>query len=169
MKRQIALLAAIAAVSLTAPASADPVVMFQETGTILVGNPITRETGGVSETLSSCGESIDQDVPAGTGEGVDGAWVFLGDDPRNLWEKTATLTSPRTIPANPAPVGTGNDVDAWFYDTACALIKPSQHAGAYHMATTGSAETGVIPTGAQWVVVDLYRGVNAPFTFTVYE
>lgn len=167
MKRSISLLAVLGAVALTAPASADPTVLFTESGTILVGNPITRETGGITETSASCGESIDPEVPADTAQGVDGHWIYLGDDPTGLWEQSATLTATRTIPSNPAPVGTGNDVDAWFYDGGCTLIKPTVHTQAYHMATTGSSEFGVVPSGAQWVAVTLYRGVNAPFTFTV--
>lgn len=166
MKRIATLLAVASAVTFL-PSQAQG-SLFRATGTILIGNPVTRETGGVSETATACGESVDQDVPADAAEGVDGRWVYLGDDPSGLWGKRATLTADRTIPANPAPVGTGNDVDAWFYDSGCSLIKPTTFPGAYHMATVGSSEEGVVPPSAQWVAIDLYRGVRATFEFTVH-
>ncbi|MFP5224901.1 MAG: hypothetical protein ACLGH3_05010 [Actinomycetota bacterium] len=170
MKRLIALaaLAPMMMLPVAVQAQEDP-PLYQADGTILVGNPLTRETGGVAEIGESCGESIDPDIPTGTFDGTDGRWLFLGDDPTDLWGHRATLTANRTIPDTPAPVGTGNDVDAWFYDTGCGLIRPVDDPNAYHMATVGSNEQGIIPQGAQWVVVDLYRGVAAEFEFTIWS
>ena len=96
---------------------------------------------------------------------MDGDYQALLD----LENNPATLRSARTLPAPPVLGGTtNNDVDAWFYDDGCSLIRPNAHPAAYHMATIGSIENGVIPTGARFVVVDLARGFKAPFTFTVY-
>lgn len=167
-------LLAVAGVAATiAPAhAAEPVVTA--TGTILLGNPITRDTGGVTETVSPCDGSIDPEVPAYTAQGVDG-WVIdlLGPDGdyaalEALWGNAAKLTANRTIPDTPAPISTNNDVDAWFYGDGCSLITPTADPRAYHMATTGSNESGIIPNGTRFVVVDLFRGANATFTFTVF-
>lgn len=170
---KLALLTLAAAVASVLPAqAADPLVSV--TGTILIGNALTRETGGVTETVSPCDGSVDGEVPAYTAQGIDGYTIdLLGPDGdfaalELLWGKRASLTATRTIPDNPAPIGTGNDVDAWFYGDGCTLIKPSMDPGAYHMATTGSLESGTIPTGTRFVVVDLYRGVNAPFAFKIF-
>jgi hypothetical protein len=170
MKRLVALaaLAPMLAVPLAAHAE-DPTPIYQESGAIVVGNPLTRETGGLAEIGESCGESIDPDIPTGTFDGTDGKWLYLGDDPSGLWDKRATLTANRTVPSNPVPVGTGNDVDAWFYDTSCNLMRPTEYPGAYHMATVGSNEHGFIPMGAGWVVIDLYRGAAAEFEFTIWS
>ena len=170
---KLALLALAAAAATAVPAhAAEPLVSVS--GTILLGNPITRETGGVTETVSPCDGSVDAEVAPYTAQGIDGYTIdLLGAEQdfealAQLWGKRATLTATRTIPENPAPVGTGNDVDAWFYADGCSLIKPSADPGAYHMATVGSAESGVIPNGTRFVVIDLYRGVNAPFTFKIF-
>lgn len=172
MKKLSLLVLAASAASIAPAHAADPLLKVQ--GTILLGNPITRETGGVTETVSPCDGSLDPEVPPYAAQGIDGWTIDLAGPEGDfeamqlLWGKRATLTANRTIPENPAPVGTGNDVDAWFYGDGCTLIKPSTDPNAYHMATTGSNEFGVIPTGTRFVVVDLYRGLNAPFTFTIH-
>lgn len=170
--KKLSLLALGVAAAGVMPASASTPI-FTETGTILIGNAATRETGGVTEIVSPCDGSLDPEVPAYAAQGIDGYTIdLLGEgsfeDLEALWGNRATLTANRTIPDTPAPVGTGNDVDAWFYADGCSLIKPTADPAAYHMATTGSSEFGVIPNGARFVVVDLYRGANAEFTFSIF-
>ena len=172
--KTVSLLALVAAAASVLPAQAAEEPLFTKSGTIVAGNALTRETGGVTETVSPCDGTIDSEIPPYTAQGVDGYTIDLAPEGdfealATLWGKRATLTANRTIPANPVPVGTGNDVDAWFYADGCTLIKPTKDTpSAYHMATTGSSEFGVIPTGARFVVVDLYRGVNAEFAFTIF-
>ena len=150
--RKVLLAAIAAATALSmAPASANT---FEESGTILVANPVSRLFGGVSEIGSPCNGSPPEapEVPPGTFQGVDGFWIELPADSGGM---TATLTAA-------AP----NDVDGWFYDEGCNLM-PSP----YPLATTNPIpngnEQGVIPEGAAWVAVDLYTGANATFTFTI--
>lgn len=142
----------VATVSMLAalPSQADP--FFTATGTVLAGDPATRAVGGATEQLSPCNGSIDPDVPAGLAQGVDGYWIQL---PEGSAGRTATLTANEP-----------NDVDGWFYDEGCGLM-PSP----YTLATTDPVpngdEQGVIPEGAAWVVVDLYVGAAATFTFSI--
>jgi hypothetical protein len=143
-------------------ANTDPADDFVATGTITAGNPGTKKLGGIAEIGSPCMGSIDPDVPAGTFNGLDGAWVALGE---NWSGAEAKLTA---APLDAVAL-TLNDVDAWFYDDACALIGPSVDHAAYHMATSGLTEYGVIPTGAAWVAIDLADGAAAEYTFTVYD
>lgn len=171
--KKLSLLAVAAAAAAAIPAqAADPILTVE--ATILIGNPATRETGGVTEYASPCDGSIDPEVPPYAAQGVDGYTIdLLGEDGdyaalEALWGNAATLTANRTLPDTPAPVGTGNDVDAWFYGDGCTLIKPSNDPQAYHMATVGSLESGVIPSGTRFVVVDLARGANATFTFKIF-
>lgn len=171
MKKLSLLVLAAAAASVVPAQAAAPI--FSETGTILVGNPLTRETGGVTEYASPCDGSLDPEIPPYAAQGVDGYTIDLMRDRtfeevQALWGKRATMTADRTVPSNPVPVGTGNDVDAWFYADGCSLIKPTSDPAAYHMATTGSSEFGTIPSGTRFVVVDLYRGANATFTFSIF-
>lgn len=164
----LALLGAVGSSGLFA--TADEAVLLKVEATILIGDPLTRDTGGISETAAPCGVPADPAIEASATQGIDGYWIYLGgddDDASDLWGKRASLTATNTLPASPALVGTGNDVDAWFYGE-CNLIKPTDDPQAYHMATVGSNENGIIPPGAAWVAVDLFRGVNAPFVFTIY-
>lgn len=145
MKKMLLLaIAAVTALSMV-PAHAS----FSESGTIAVANPASRVLGGATEITNPCGAP---DPDLGSLQGVDGYWITLPEGAAGL---TATLT------AN-AP----NDVDAWFYDEGCGLM-PSP----YPMATTDPApngdEQGVIPDGAFYVVIDLYAGANATFTFSI--
>lgn len=156
--KKILLTAVTAMIALSMlPASATHGESFVATGTIAVADPASRQYGGVTEQGSPCLGSIDPDVPAGIFQGVDAVWVAL---PLESEGHAATLTS--TAP---------NDVDAWFYDEGCTLIKPAADPNAYSMATTDPApngdEEGIIPVGAAWVAVDLYVGAAAPFTLTI--
>lgn len=165
MKRIMVLSIAVVAAAMVPAGAGHGSTDFVQTGTVLLPNPATRLYGGVTEQVSPCGGSIDPDVPAGAAQGVDGYWFAL---PTGAGGHDATMIA--TGPEPPDPVGLipGIDVDAWFYDDGCALIRPSADPNAYHMATVGSNEFGVIPENAAWVAVDLVSGVNATFTFTVY-
>lgn len=165
--RHLLVLAAILGAAVPASASGD--TLFEGEGTILAPNPSSRTVLGITETAYGCHESPDPDVPnevAAVANGLDGVWLHLGEDvvdAARLWGKPATLVS---AALGPVP----NDVDAWFFDSGCALIKPAAVPGAYDMATDGAGpETGSIPSGAEWVVVDLYAGANASFTLTVTD
>lgn len=153
MKRFILLAAAALTAFAMVPAQADD--GFSVTGTVLVGNPVTRAYGGASEMVSPCNGSIDPDVPAGTGQGVDGYWIQLPEGSAGLEATLVTLTE-------------GADFDAWFYDEGCTLMTGAAN---YTMATTDPVpngdEAGAIPEGAAFVAVDLYVGANASFTFTI--
>ena len=156
MKKMLAAALVLAAVA-TVPASAGHGTGdFVATGTILVGNAGTRAIGGVTEIGSPCMGSIDQDVPDGVFNGVDGVWIQL---PAGAAGHEATLTADEP-----------NDVDAWFYTDGCALLTSSTP-DAYSMTTTdpepNGNEEGVIPEGAGWVAIDLYVGAAASFTFTI--
>lgn len=139
---------------------------WERTGTILLPNPATRLYFGVTEFVSPCGGSIDPDVPEGATNGLDGAWFEVPDD---AWGHRATLTATEFVVPDPLNLVPGNDVDAWFYDGGCSLIRPSTDQGAYHMATVGSNEFGVVPIGTAWVVVDLVTGGNATFNFRILD
>lgn len=152
------LMASVVLAAIALPAAADHgAADFTATGTILVGNPITRVIGGVTENVSPCGGSIDQDVPDGISNGVDAAWIEL---PEGSGGHAATLTADGD-----------NDVDAWFYDAGCALIQPSADENAYSMSSVdlepNGDEEGIIPAVAAWAAIDLYVGANATFTFTI--
>ncbi|HVL33836.1 MAG TPA: hypothetical protein VM600_09690 [Actinomycetota bacterium] len=155
---------ALASITTMVPAAADHGAgTFVQKGTILVGDPVTRSYGGVAEQVSPCLGTMDQDIPEGIAQGVDGYWFAL---PEGIAGHAATLTAP-------AP----NDVDAWFYDEFCQLIQPPGGSGpgakdpdAYSMASVdplpNGNEEGRIPAAAAYVVVDLYVGAAAEFTFT---
>lgn len=155
------LLAALVALVLPVSAQASHPSAFTQTGLIAVGNPGTRTIGGATEVVSPCLGSIDQDVPAGAAQGTDGYWFEI---PEAVRGHAATLVAA-------AP----NDVDAWFYDENCTLIKPSGTGpvdpDAYSMASLSPEpdgnESGKIPAAAAWAVVDLYVGAAATFTFNV--
>lgn len=148
----LAALVAMTALSLV-PANAEPT--FSVTGTVLVGDPVSRRYGGVTETVSPCNGSVDPDVPPGLGQGIDGYWIQL---PEGSAGSTATLVT------NTA----GADFDGWFYTEGCALLTGAAN---YTLATTDPApngdEEGVIPEDAAWVAVDLYVGAAASFTFSI--
>lgn len=129
------------------------------TGTVLLADPATKYLLGVTETVSPCNGSLDQDVPAGAANGVDGYWIdLLGYEGHR-----ATLTGSATD----APNAPGPDLDVWFYDEACGLIGPAADENAYHMATSSSNEFGIVPAGAAFAVVDYAVGAPAAtFTFT---
>lgn len=151
--------------SVVVPASADHgASTWEQTGTILLANPTTRSYAGVTEQGSPCGGSIDPDVPDGSANGIDGFWFRLPD---GVVGHDATLTSSEFPAPDPVGLVPGNDVDAWFYDDSCTLIRPTADRNAYHMATAGSNEFGIVPAGAAYVIVDLVSGGNATFTFRV--
>lgn len=165
MKRIPVLVLAVLGALLAAPATADHGGdTWDQTGTILVSNAATRLYGGISELGGACGESLDPDVPHDTWQGLDGYWFEL---PEEAAGHDATMTASASAVPEDAPAP-GNDVDAWFYDAGCTLIRPTQDPNAYHMATPGSTEFGVVPEGAAWVVVDLVTGANATFTFQIH-
>jgi hypothetical protein len=156
MKRGLLAVLVMAAVAVPAAAEHSS-TDFVATGLILVGDPVTRVQGGVSEIGSPCLGSFDPEVPEGAAQGVDGFWIQL---PEGAAGHSATLTA-----ADP------NDVDAWFYTEDCSLIGPTADENAYSMATTdpepNGNEEGTIPEIASWVAVDLYVGAAAEFTFTI--
>ena len=156
---------------------------FTVSGTIAVGNPDSRVYGGLTEIGSPCMGSVDPDVPDGAFQGVDGYWIQLPIEELGVFDgMKATLTSDTL------------DVDAWFYDEACGFLtepvdttysmagdrvtfpwaeEVPEDAPEYSRLTgtrllpDGDELNGVIPEGTGWVVVDLYAGANASFTFTV--
>lgn len=167
MKR-LSLLVAMLALAAVVPAGANHggTDTFVATGHIEVNGPATRNYAGISELDNPCTgiEELQPDVPPGTFQGLDGYWILL---PVDAQEHDAIL-----IPDDP-----DQDVDAWFYTDACTLIKPPTP-GAYDMAgspgqpgllpETGN-EVGTVPPGAGYVVVDLYHGIDADFTFKVFN
>ncbi len=166
MKR-VALIGLLAILLTGAPAvNADEHPDWTASGEILLPSPGSRAIGGVTELASPCMGSIDPDVPDGAAQGLDGYWIEI---PEGAGGHAATLTAD-------AP----NEVDAWFYDLDCNLIRPpsSMSAGpkdehAYSMAGSGDLpegdKAGTIPAEAAFAAVDLYLGFNATFTFTILD
>jgi hypothetical protein len=112
---------------------------FVATGNARVGDLLSPVTG-----LTPCDESFRTN-------GVDGRMVHL---PEGSGSHRITL------------VGTDSsglaDFDVQFLDAGCNYIDGTA------LANDGNEE-GNVPDGAEWAEVDLFTGVNASFTLTVYD
>lgn len=152
-KMLLTAVAALTALSMV-PASA----AFSESGLILGSGPSSKVIGGVTELGYSCknAQALDPDAPDEMSnlQGVDGYWIAL---PADVEGATATLTS------------TAVDADVWFYNEGCTgLFTDTPGNGHYEMATLGTAnETGPIPVGAAFAIVDVAVGAAVTFTFSI--
>ncbi len=154
MKR--AILACLVAATVAIPGFAHAAGPKTFSGTILVGDPVTSVTGGVSETgrtLNPTGSGPDC-VSAQPTDGVDGLFFDVSD-----------YAGQAAVLADVNDSAGVNDLDVWFYDATCSVI------GSYAAMATdpapGVGETGVVPDNAAYAVVDLFAGANASFTLTV--
>lgn len=95
---------------------------------------------GVTATLAPCD-------PGSASQGVDGYWFDIGHEPPGA---TYTLAVATTL-----------DADLVFHDSACNFLT---HDGA--TSGLGATLTGVVPAGADWVLVDNFAGSGA-FTLTI--
>lgn len=148
-------LAALTALSMV-PSQADE--GFSVSGTILGSGPSSKAVGGVTELGYSClnAQALDPDAPDEMSnlQGVDGYWIAL---PEGVDGLTGTLVS------------TAVDADVWFYDEGCTgMFDDVPGNGHYEMATLGTAnETGPIPVGAAFAIVDVAVGAAVSFTFSI--
>lgn len=109
-------------------------------GSILVGHPVTAVIGGVTENAEPC-------TPGGATAGIDGVWFDIGD----VGGMAFSLTMDDTL-----------DADVWFYTASCAFI--DSNVGA--LAGFGTLESGAVPAGAKFAVVDGFAGTGG-FQLTV--
>ncbi|HYH27911.1 MAG TPA: hypothetical protein VEA19_03925 [Actinomycetota bacterium] len=91
---------------------------------------------GISDTLAYC-------EPGGAADGIDGMWLTVPEDKR---DGNATIRA----------LGSGApgtyDVDVWFVSEGCGeYIEPA-------LMNDGGDESGKIPAGTEFAVVDLYTG-----------
>lgn len=155
MKRALAIsLAAAIALSLLAAPSAvagkkkkkkKPVtITFEESGSMTLPGPTGLALFGISEAeftqVHTCSA-----LP--TSQGLDG-WVV--EIPEDFRLGTASLEVTGTDATG------SHDLDVYFYDSGCGLMVDNSLTG-------GPNESGMIPGGAQWAVVDLIVGANATF------
>lgn len=179
-------LIALSMLACLAPLGAQAEPLFTVNGNIKAPNPATMNAPGITETLSPCGSNLDPQIPQGALQGVDGFWLTLTTAVRG---HEAVLTPEQFNSNNQSMSG---QMLAYFYDASCNLIKPPgsagsgpEHEDAYSMAThdpvpsvqpdkiaIGEAEIypavrGTIPTNASFVIITMYVGQDANFTFVV--
>ena len=136
MKRFRTVAALVAAASLAAV----PAIADEYSGSIFIGHPVTAVAGGIDENLGGCNGIADP--------GIDGQWFDL----RNEAPGSFAILDPDD----------SLDADAWFYTASCGFIDDDVLARQF----VGAAETGTVPAGAAYVVVDGYAGTGN-FTLTI--
>ncbi|MBK5217721.1 MAG: discoidin domain-containing protein, partial [Propionibacteriales bacterium] len=135
---------AVSGINPTPPPPPDEPVT--ETFTIDAGNPTGDVTQGVTgtELTASC-------VSPPASQGVDG-WV--SDVPEGFDDGVHTVTAAGD---SVAPY----DLDIYFYNSRCELIGDA--------ASASADESGVIPSGAKYVLTQLWLGVSVPVTLTMKD
>lgn len=141
MRRALVALALVPALLPAAAGAHHGQKYFSVSGTIRIGHPVARATGGVTELAAQCD-------PSSPLQGIDAFWIRL---PESTLGRAARLDA-----------GEPNDADAWFYDASC---RPLPYNGMAH----DGPESGVVPTGSVWAVIYLAFGVEGTFTFTVFN
>jgi hypothetical protein len=142
-KIMLTAIAAMTALSMV-PSQADE--GFSVSGTIIAPAPQTKAIAlSATEGLNPCGAP---DPDLGSTQGVDGYWIALPEGSAGL---AAAVTSDAV------------DIDVWYYDEGCGGLYDYNA-----MATDLTAnETGTVPEGAAFAIVDLAVGAAANFTFTL--
>lgn len=102
-------------------------------GAILLGNPTTAVTRGVSEAAADC-------QPGSPANGVDGVWHRVDE----FAGGTFTLTMESTL-----------DADLYFYTLDCTSINDKRDGAE---ALMGFAETGDVPPDAGYAIVNGFVG-----------
>ena len=142
---------AAGAISPTAPAADEP---FDDSGTIVTGNPATGET--VERVVGVTGQEFSNTCPdpyaAPATQGVDG---WISQLPAGFGDGTHTIT----VTGGETPAG--HDIDVYFLDSACVVTGSA--------ATSAPDESGVIPGGTAYVLTQLYTGANVPFTLKAVD
>ena len=122
------------------------------TANIKVGNPGTGFGVGLTESTFANSGCI-----VGTAQDVDGHVFTLGE-PTNGPE-IATLKGDTPLPND----SEFYDLDMFFYDAQCKRSPVSTG------ATDSADEITIVPKGTKWIVVNLFTGVQATATLTVYS
>lgn len=128
---------------------ADPTTL---SGTIPVGNPAqTAGAGGLTENLSPCD-------PAGAA--IDGIWFDIAGHEGDA--AVLTLTGPNAA---------ASDADAYFYTAECARIAYTAMAQQFIGLGAGpfvtNTETGTVPEGAAFAIVNGFFGASIGFELTL--
>ncbi|MGC5022786.1 M36 family metallopeptidase [Micromonospora sp. DT47] len=121
-----------------------------DTGVIVAGNPSTGtadDATGVTATAfkTTCA------VPAAPAQGADG-WVTKLPDSFGDGAHEAQVRSDTATPY---------DFDLYFYDDSCTLLGSA--------ASSAADESGTIPSGARYVLTQLWLGAAVPFTLTATD
>ncbi|MBM0224356.1 hypothetical protein [Micromonospora sp. ATA51] len=116
-----------------------------ETGVIAAGNPSTGTADDATAFKTACA------VPATPAQGADG-WVTklpdsFGDGAHEVRVHSDTVTP--------------YDFDLYFYDESCTLLGSA--------ASSAADESGTIPSGARYVLTQLWLGAAVPGTPTVTD
>ena len=135
---------AVSGINPTPPPPPDEPVT--ETFTIAAGNPTGDVTQGVTgtELTTSC-------VAPPASQGADG-WVSNVSEGFDDGVHTVTAAGDSAAPY---------DLDIYFYNSSCVLTGDA--------ASASADESGVIPSGAKYVLTQLYLGVNVPVTLTMKD
>lgn len=121
-----------------------------DSGTIAIANPTTGtadDTTGVTATAfkTTCA------VPAAPAQGADG-WVTKLPDSFGDGAHKIEVHGGGTAPY---------DVDLYFYDASCALIGTA--------SSSAADESGTLPSGARYVLTQLWLGAAVPITLTATD
>jgi hypothetical protein len=115
---------------------------FTVSGTIALPSPEANLSGGVTEIAGACD-------PSSPVQSVDGDWILLPDG--------ADGQAITIVP------DAASDMDGYFYDASCSLIRYFDLAA----KTSGRTETGIVPDAAKYVIVDQADGLNGTYTLTI--
>ncbi|WP_319462686.1 M36 family metallopeptidase [Micromonospora sp. RTP1Z1] len=121
-----------------------------DTGVIVTGNSSTGtadDATGVTATAfkTTCA------VPAAPAQGADG-WVTKLPDSFGDGAHEAQVHSDTATPY---------DFDLYFYDESCTLLGAA--------ASSAADESGTIPSGARYILTQLWLGTAVPFTLTATD
>lgn len=147
LKRRLAGQSALAGEKKKPPVLATRTIKFEESGSMIVPGPTTRNLFGITEFefawVNACAS-----MPAS--QGLDGWVVELPEDFRNGIASMEVLGADATG---------AYDLDVYFYDASCTWMRDVSLLG-------GADESGPIPPGATWAFVSLFAGANATFDLT---
>ncbi|MEV0804877.1 M36 family metallopeptidase [Micromonospora sp. NPDC050200] len=121
-----------------------------DAGVIVTGNPSTGtadDATGVTATAfkTTCA------VPAAPAQGADG-WVTKLPDSFGDGAHEVQVRSDSILPY---------DFDLYFYDDSCTLLGTA--------ASSAADESGTIPSGARYILTQLWLGAAVPFTLTATD
>ena len=121
-------------------------IVVEETGTIAAANPAGQVLFGVTE-----GEFVQVNACASmpASQGFDGYVVEL---PEAFGYKGGNV---ELVVTSPAP----HDYAIYFYDFGCGLMND-------YTLNAGDDESGFIPMGARWIVIDQLVGANTSFALS---